>query len=75
MVTVLTEAIFRYVSEGSTVHSAMINVSKVFDQINHNVLSDGLRETSLPEQVIDTVCYMLNNTATIVVFNKKETES
>ena len=39
----------------------MVFVSKTFDQINHTLLSNGLRETSLPEQVIDTLGYILNN--------------
>ena len=36
---------------------------------------NGLRETSLPEQAIDTPGYMLNNTVASVVFKNFESES
>ena len=46
----------------------MVDVIKAFDRISHNVLSNGLWETSLPEQI------MLNNTVAGVVFNNTESE-
>ena len=72
VVTDLRETIFRYVSEGSKVLCEMVDMSKAFDQINHNVLLklNGIRETSLPEQVIGTLGYILNNTVAGVVFKK-----
>ena len=48
--------------EESKVHCAIVDVSKAFDQINHNLLINGLHETSLLEQVQDSLDYMLNNT-------------
>ena len=61
-VTILNETIEKYVNGNSNVHGCVIDVSKAFDKINYKILVSKLRKTTLPDSIINSLDYMLNNT-------------
>ena len=65
----MKKIIMQYNKENSDIHCAMIDLSKAFDEINHDVIIDKLLKSSLPNIIVITDGYMLNNTFDDVRFD------
>ena len=52
----------------------MIDLSKAFDQINHDVMIDNLLKYSLQKVIVRTTGYMLKNTFAGVLLNNGKGE-
>jgi len=69
-VLVMKKVIAKYNREGSPVHCAMVDLTKVFVKVNYGHLIKKLRDSSLPKQIVDTSEYMCYNTYFYVKFNR-----
>ena len=67
----MKEIIMQYNKDNSNIHRTMINLSRAFDQINHDVMIDKLLKSSLPKIIVRTIEYMLKNTYHGVSFNNQ----
>ena len=65
----MKKIIMQYNKENSDILCAMIDLSKAFDEINHDVIIDKLLKSSLPNIIVITDGYMLNNTFDDVRFD------
>ena len=72
---VLKETLKNYYSEKSNVHCAMVDVSKAFDKVDHNILIQKLGNTTLPKPIIDIIDIMLKNTYVSTCVNGWKTDS
>ena len=68
-VSLLKEVVNYYNSRNSNVHCAMIDLSKAFDKINHDIMLKRLNESSLPKQLVLIIDFMLRNTYVKIKFN------
>ena len=66
---ILKEIIKKYNSENSNVYSAMVDISKAFDKVNHSILINTLQSLSLPISVSNTIKNMFDNTYANVCVN------
>ena len=74
-VAVVKEVISKYNKENSDVHAAFIDMSKAFDRINHNVLFQKLRNTSINRLIIDSIYVMYNTSFVNTSFNGTKSKS
>ena len=68
-VVVMKETLISYHEQNSSVHCAMIDLSKAFDKININTLVSKLRSSHLPDVFVNTISYMYRNTFVNTRFN------
>ena len=68
-VTILKETVLNYNGEGSRVHCALVDLSKAYDCINVEVLSNKLRSAGCPNSIVDVINFMGTNTTVSTVFN------
>ena len=51
----------QYNKGNSNIHCGMIDLSKAFDEINHDVMTDKLLKSSLRKIIVKTIGYSLKN--------------
>ena len=73
-ITVVKETIFRYNSENSNVHAALIDCSKAFDKINKNILFNLLENSGLDRMIVRVIRCMYCNTYVNTCFNGCDSE-
>ena len=61
-VSVLKETINKYISEGSRVHCAMVDLTKAFDKVNYSILIRKLKCSKLPSNITNILNFMFLNT-------------
>ena len=61
-IMICKEVVMNNNAKGSNVHCAFIDLSKVFDKLDHNVLNEKLLKSNVPRQVARIINYMLRNT-------------
>ena len=74
-IALVKETIFKYHTENSNVHSAMVDCSKAFDRINKNILFDKLVCTDLDPKIVNIIRCMYSNAYVSTLFNGVKTES
>ena len=62
VITVLKETAMYYNSQCFDVYCAMVDISKVYDRINTSLLSEKMRESDLPGQVIALINFVCKKT-------------
>ena len=67
--TILNEVTRKYVNEGSSVHSLMVDFSKAYDRTNLHILSQKLVNSDLPPLITGTVISMYSNSYIGVRYN------
>ena len=67
-ILLLKEIIMRYNSEGSDVFCAQIDLSKAFDNIDHDILLEKLLDSNVPIAIVRIVGFMIKNSYTHVRF-------
>ena len=72
---ILKEVIKKYTTQGSNVHCVMIDLSKAFDKVNHKLLIQILRSSSLPCSLVNTLKFMFENTYANVSVNNITTKN
>ena len=68
-IAVVKETIFKYNAENSNVHCVLVDLSKAFDKINHNILFAKLSRSNLNSQVIELLRAMYDNAYVNTKFN------
>ena len=70
VVSIPKETVMSYVEENSNVNCVIVDLSKAFDKINYDPLMMKLLKTCLPEQIVNILYYMCNNTFVNVLFKE-----
>ena len=60
-ITVLKEVVSKYVTEGSTIYSSSIDMSKAFERVSHEKLFRKLENANVPEDIIYKLKYLFSN--------------
>ena len=68
-IAIVKETIYKYNSENSNVHCVMVDLSKAFDRINHNILFSKLLATDLHPQIIEWMRAMYDDAFVHTLFN------
>ena len=68
-VMLLKEIVSNYNNEGSNVHCSLIDLSKAFDKIDHDIMVNKLKDSGLPCKIVDILEYMIKNTWVHVNYN------
>lgn len=63
------EVIGKYISNGSTVYSCFLDMSKAFERVNHDILLDKLRNSGVPEYIVNYYKCILSNSSAMVNIN------
>ena len=68
-VALVKEVISKYNNENSSVHCAMLDLSKAFDRVNKNILFKKLAATDLNPRYINILHFMYDNSYVHTIFN------
>ncbi len=70
VVSVLKETILNYTNKNTNVHTAVLDMSKAFDKINHNIpVKKLVEETQLSTPIIKMIKYINENQNIWITFN------
>ena len=72
---VLKETVFEYCNQNSTVYSCFLDFSKAFDNVNHEILINKLKELGIPVLYLNLIKFWYSNQDAKVRFNDKYSEN
>ena len=68
-IALVKETIYKYNSENSNVHCVLVDLSKAFDRINHNILFSKFLESDVHPQIVELIRAMYDNAYVHTLFN------